>query len=41
MKLFAVMFAMFLILATASQAMACGAGGGGNKGGDDIEAVES
>lgn len=28
MRLLTVLFAMFLVLATASQAMACGAGGG-------------
>lgn len=40
MRLLAVMFALILVLATASQAMACGAGGGhkdGDKAAEDVK----
>jgi len=41
MKLMSVFFALLLVLATASQALACGAGGGDHKDGDKVESMES
>ncbi len=41
MKLLAVLFAVFMLVASASPVFACGAGGGDHKDGDKVESMES